>query len=400
MQNNYLYVKLNVMNMKKKMFLIIILSIILCGCDNKKTVINYYDNLTFEFGDKIFLNDLLFIENGHLENEGQEIDYNQLGNNTIDFTYISNKNRKKVSKVNINLVDTTPPLLSISNTITIKVSSDIDLCRKAFYGDIYDRMPKCEIIGDYDLNKIGSYKLSILIKDSSNNYSQKEFTLNVVDRINNQQYEDAPDYLNDVIKKYKNDNTMIGIDVSTYQTNIDWNLVKNSGIEFAIIRIGFGHDINNNIIEDKMFRSHIKGAKEAGLKVGVYFYSYATEIKEIEEQTNWIVNTLNGEKLDLPVAFDYETWSTFGKYEVSFYDMNKVYQKFSEIIKNNNYEPILYGSKYYLNNVWNLDSYPTWLAHYTSQTDYDKPYYIWQFTNTGIVPGITSYVDLDILYKK
>ena len=192
---------------------------------------------------------------------------------------------------------------------------------------------------------------------------------------------------------------MIGIDVSSFQGQIDWKKVKDSGVEFAIIRLGFGYTVNMELVLDKYFKENLNSAKEQGLKVGVYFYTYANTLEEIREQAKFISDSLDGEDLDLGVTFDWENWNNFQDYQVSFYDLNNMYDNFSSILKNKGYDTMLYGSKFYLNNVWSTSNRKIWLAHYTSMTNYDKDYKIWQFSDKGLVDGINGFVDLDVLYK-
>ena len=95
-----------------------------------------------------------------------------------------------------------------------------------------------------------------------------------------------------------------GIDVSYYQGNIDWNKVKASGIDFAIIRIGYRTSVKGRIYVDRKFRSNIQNAKTAGIKVGVYFFAQAKNEAEATEEANYMISKLSGYDLDLPVAYD------------------------------------------------------------------------------------------------
>ena len=192
---------------------------------------------------------------------------------------------------------------------------------------------------------------------------------------------------------------MLGIDVSSFQGEIDWEKVKNAGVEFAIIRLGFGYTVNMELVLDKYFQANLEGAKNQGLKVGVYFYTYANTLEEIEEQAKFINDNLHGEELELGVTFDWENWNNFQDYQVSFYDLNNMYDNFSSILKNKGYDTMLYGSKFYLSNVWSTSNRKIWLAHYTSMTNYDKDFKLWQFSDKGLVDGINGFVDLDILYN-
>ena len=376
----------------------------ICGCkkEEKETIVDKIypkDNLVFEYADKIKLYDLVNTEE-KLTSYNNYIDTYKLGNNEVSIDYINSENKKKKYKVTYEIVDTTKPIILLSSSVTAYKGNNVNLVNKAICADNYDKKPNCYIEGDYDINKIGKYNLKYIAVDSNNNKNEKEFVLDVKEKkkSNNNTNTSRNKYLiKDLIKEHKNDKTMIGIDVSSWQGNVDFKKVKNAGVEFVIIRIGFGHK-NGEIIYDNRFNEYLKNAKANGLKVGLYFYSYAKNIKESNEQAKWIINELNGEKLDLPIAFDWEDWSKFNSYNVSLTDINDIAESFIKEINDNGYTGMIYSSKYYLENIWNLNKYPTWLAHYTKQTNYDKEYLLWQFSNQGKVNGINTDVDLDILY--
>ena len=149
---------------------------------------------------------------------------------------------------------------------------------------------------------------------------------------------------------------------------------------------------------DKQFQNNLKGAKEAKVPIGLYFYSYAKTKKDAEDQANWIVKQLNGQKLDLPIAFDWENWNSFNKYGVSFKTLSDIAQTFIDTVEKHGYKGMLYSSAYYLKNIWD-DFDNTWVAYYTSNNDFSKPYIMWQLSSSGQVDGISGSVDMDILYE-
>lgn len=383
----------------KKLILGLIVVMFCCSCGKNIAVVSPRDNLVFEYGDKIVLDNLVSIEDGYLINGDKEYDYKDTGEQTVTIDYQDTKKHKGKYDVIINIVDSVKPVLSISNNLYVLKDNEIDVCKRAFYADNADRNIACQVMGDIDTTKEGKYKVNVKVTDASGNYVDKDVVVNVIEKFEETpEVEIVPDKIEDMILKYKTEDTLIGIDVSNHQGDIDWEMVKNSGVEFAFIRIGYGHNREAKIMEDEKFRKNLEGARNAGLKVGLYFYSYATEIWEAEEQANWIVKTLNGEKIDLPIVFDYETWKSFPTYNINIVDLNKVAKRFLDILHDNGYEGMNYSSKYYLNTIWNLSEYPTWLAHYVSKTNYDKDFKVWQFSNTGEVPGINGFVDLDVLY--
>ena len=175
---------------------------------------------------------------------------------------------------------------------------------------------------------------------------------------------------------------------------------KKAGVEFAMIRIGFGHNSKNKIVMDNQYKKNIVNAKKAGIPVGVYFFSYAKSVEEAREQAKYIVDVLDGETLELPIAFDWENWSKFNSYNISLTDINLIADTFINEVTKHGYQGTLYSSKYYLENIWNVGTKDTWLAHYTSKkSSYSKPYSMWQFSSRGKVDGIDALVDLNVLYK-
>lgn len=383
----------------KKLILGLIVVMFCCSCGKNIAVVSPRDNLVFEYGDKIVLDNLVSIEDGYLINGDKEYNYKDTGEQTVTIDYQDTKKHKGKYDVIINIVDSVKPILSISNNLYVLKDNDIDVCKRAFYADNADRNVACQVTGDIDTTKEGKYKVNVKVTDASGNYVDKDVVVNVIEKFEETpEVEIVPDKIEDMILKYKTEDTLIGIDVSNHQGDIDWETVKNSGVEFVFIRIGYGHNREAKIMEDEKFRQNLEEARNAGLKVGLYFYSYATEIWEAEEQANWIVKTLNGEKIDLPIVFDYETWKSFPTYNINIIDLNKVAKRFLDILHDNGYEGMNYSSKYYLNTIWNISEYPTWLAHYVSKTNYDKDFKVWQFSNTGEVPGINGFVDLDVLY--
>ena len=333
--------------------------------------------------------------------EDKKIDTGELGNKTVEFQYKSIRNKKKTKSFQINIVDTSKPMIYMSGSLTVKKGYNKDIVDLIFSGDNADSTPERKIIGDYDLNKIGKYNLTYSIKDKSGNEETQDFTLNVVESTNSGTIQGGVKKINfaDALEKYKNSDTKLGIDVSQWQGDIDWNKVKEAGAEFAIIRLGYQKGYEKDNALDPYFTKNIKGAKEAGLDVGIYLYSYAKTKEEAEKQANFIADNLDGLKVDLPIAFDWESWSDFVKCNMSFYDINQLAHTYINTLESRGYKGSLYGSKNYLQRVWYTDEFENiWLAHYTSKTDYDNKYFLWQMCNTGRIDGINGDVDIDILY--
>lgn len=396
-------------------FLIVILCFFACSCASKSDILikeekNYdisYNSNNFNVYSKVQLKDIIDDENIELLNGDDYVDTDTLGEKKFTLKYLHDgKKYKKV--LNYTITDNDKPILiNVPSTQTVTLNSEVNPCDKAVFADNYDKKPTCNIEGEYDTKQVGTYNLTYIIRDSSNNTVSKKLTFNVIIPSNNTTTTKKPTTtdtkrkkISEAIEQYKNDNTMIGIDVSRYQENIDFEKVKNSGVEFVMIRIGVQSGAKKDVSIDSYYLENIKKAKEAGLLVGVYLYSTAISPEIAKEQAKWVIKTLDGVKLDFPIAFDWENWQYFREYEISLYDLSKSYLSFAEEIEKNGYKAMLYGSKYYLENMW-LDkgNYPVWLAHYTDKTNYSGDHIMWQYSAIGEVDGINNAVDLDVYYK-
>ena len=194
---------------------------------------------------------------------------------------------------------------------------------------------------------------------------------------------------------------MLGIDVSSYQESIDWQQVRDAGIEFVMIRIGGrGYGYEGNLFADSMANAHYQGAKEAGLKVGAYFFSQATEEAEALEEAQFALKLLEGWELDLPVAYDWE----FISYEArtgytDLYTVAMCSIVFCEEMKLAGYDPMVYFGLWYGYPFFELlMQYPVWIALYTEEMDYNYRFDMWQHSCTGNVPGVKGDVDLNIYF--
>ncbi len=189
-----------------------------------------------------------------------------------------------------------------------------------------------------------------------------------------------------------------GIDVSSWQGDIDWKKVKNSGVEFAIIRTGYGRHDEKQV--DKYFKANIKGAKAAGIKVGAYHYSYAESVEDAKTEAQFCLSILNGEKLDLPVYYDIEDKSISSKHDKGV--RTNMCIAFCSEIEKAGYWAGVYANKNWFDNFLNYEElkkrYTLWLAHY----DIGEPSLkcdLWQYTSSGSVSGINSKVDMNYMYR-
>ena len=305
----------------------------------------------------------------------------------------------------MNVVDNISPRVFSGVNKTVNVGFAGNLCDMIRYGDNYDREVKCMLKGDYNFNEVGNYKITYVLKDDSNNETKIDAKLNVVTPSksnNNSSASNTPKKsFTEVLSGYNKENVEFGIDVSKWQGEIDFKKVKNAGASFVMIRIGVQKKAGEKLEIDPYFEQNFKNAKEAGLKVGVYLYTIATNEKESIRHAEWVINKLNGAKLDLPIVFDWENWKYWNEYKMSFHDINEMFNKFADTVEKAGYEGMLYSSKYYLEEIWeNKNNHKVWLAHYIDETTYKGDYVMWQLSNTGRIDGIYGDVDIDILYKK
>jgi len=196
--------------------------------------------------------------------------------------------------------------------------------------------------------------------------------------------------------KYFGGEDMKGIDVSVHNGDIDWGKVKTDGIDFAIIRAGYGRLASQ---KDKRFEQNYSGAKAVGIPVGAYWYSYAMNENEARQEADVFLSVIKGKQFEMPVYFDLEEKKQFnlGKEKVS-----AIMRAFLEKVESAGYFTGLYGSASSLTTHTADDiksRYTIWLAHWVNQTNYSNAYAIWQYSSNGKVTGINGNVDLDICYK-
>lgn len=393
--------------MRKNIWLIIIFIMIIIFCFIFHILKNdeiIFDNSSFttvedmkvEIYDDIKVSSKIKNINGIIL-EDKKIETDTLGKKTIEFLYKNKKGKKRKGNIEIEVVDTIPPIIVLNDNYTVTVGYDKSLTDVILSADNYDSVPVREIIGDYNLNQVGSYTLTYKVTDNSGNANSKEFTLHVKEK-SNTIYNNTYTNFSDVVNTHKTDKTKIGIDVSKWQGEIDFEAIKNAGVEFIIIRVGTGFGFHESSIEDPYFRKNIEGAKKVGIPVGVYYYSYATTKKEASEQAAWVIDKLKNYKIDLPIAFDWESWTYFNELNISIHEINEIADVFLDEIEENGYKGTLYGSRNYFQKIWKT-SYPVWLAHYTDKTNYEGSYNMWQLCENGKVDGIYGAVDINIMYE-
>ena len=200
---------------------------------------------------------------------------------------------------------------------------------------------------------------------------------------------------------YEHISNSVGIDVSKWNGTINWTEVKNAGIDFAMIRVGYRGSTQGTIVEDPYFRKNVNGAIKNGVKVGIYFFSMARTEEEAIQEAAWVVSAIRKYSITYPVAYDLESWGTGRIADVSYTQLTNNAIAFLGYIKSQGYTPMMYASKYDFNCRWEksrIKGCKYWLAHYTTQTDYTGSYQMWQYSSKGSVPGINGDVDMNIAY--
>ena len=372
--------------------------------DNMLLLDNYIvkdKNFVIDVHKKEKLSNVLKVKEKILDD--RELFYEEIGDKKVSFVYLNKNNKKRRAEIKLNVVDKVKPLVFGANYFKSYQGVKKDFTKNFLVLDNYDREVKKEILNDIDIEKIGKYKLTLKVTDSSNNVTTKDFTVEIIEKPKDNKDTTKPAKrvgikYEDIYAEHKNDKTKIGIDISKWQGNVDFEKLKKANVEFVIIRLGYQTGFGKELILDKYYEQNIKLANKYGIKAGVYFYSYASNPKEAKEQAEFVKKHIKNYKIDMPLAFDFEDWKNIGFAKLSIYDINKNAKTFLDEIKKDGYKVMNYGSKHYLENIWDID-YPTWLAHYTKKTNYSKEYKMWQLTENGLISGIQGFVDVNVLYE-
>lgn len=195
-----------------------------------------------------------------------------------------------------------------------------------------------------------------------------------------------------------------GIDVSKHQGNIDWTKVAADGVEFAFIRVGLrGYGTEGKLVEDEYFEQNIKGALQAGIKVGVYFYSQAITDAELLEEANLVLEKVKPYNVELPIVYDVEKVSG-GKgraNDLSVEERTRLTALFCQTIQDAGYKPMIYHNmemSTLMLDLGQLEQYDKWFAYYNDDLYYPYAYKVWQYSEKGAVDGINEEVDLNIWF--
>ncbi len=208
-------------------------------------------------------------------------------------------------------------------------------------------------------------------------------------------------------KKFSGYTIKQGIDVSKWNGTINWNNVKKAGIEYAFVRTSYRGTKTGALAKDPTAAANMKNAAAAGVKVGAYIFSQAITKAEAVQEAEYLLQTVKGYKITMPLVFDYEYYSG-GRFssstKLSRRAKTDICLAFCDRIKKAGYTPLVYanksmfGSDLYASEI--TAKYPAWLAHYTTSTDYTGDYDFWQYTSSGSVSGISGNVDMNFWYIK
>ncbi len=344
--------------------------------------------------------------NGKLIDDPQ-IFTNRLGKKTIEFEYINDDNVKVSYSFDINITDNKAPVIWLnSNTYTIYTNYEGSLLEDITCADDFDDEPACTIEGEYNTKQVGSYDLVYRAEDDYGNVTTKNFTLRVLNPPSGGggSSSSTPKNLIDlqeIINEYKTDNNKIGIDVSRWNGDIDYDAVKAAGVEFVFIKVGGTTGVDSDeYYVDRKFKENIEGFNRVGIPVGVYIYTYARTKEQAERDARWIIDQIKEYNVELPIVYDWENWNFYNEFHQSFYTLTKNAEAFFKVVEKSGYEGMLYSSKNYLVNAWFPVRQQVWVAQYYDHVTYEGRYEYWQMTSSGRVPGINAAVDVDIMYLK
>ncbi len=196
--------------------------------------------------------------------------------------------------------------------------------------------------------------------------------------------------------------SVLGIDVSVWQGEIDWKKVKAAGVEFAMIRVGWRGSEQGVLATDSYAKANYAGATAAGVKVGAYFFSQAVSVKEAVEEANYLLKIIKDWKVDMPIVFDWEPVDGGSRTaNMNARTLTDCAKAFCDTIAAAGYTPMIYFNvDQSFNSIYlrELTEYRFWLAQYNTVLNYPYKIDMWQYTETGSVPGIKGNVDINLYF--
>lgn len=195
-----------------------------------------------------------------------------------------------------------------------------------------------------------------------------------------------------------------GVDVSAFQRDIDWQMVKDSGIRFAMLRLGYRGYESGKLVEDEYIQQNLKQTKEVGMPIGAYFFSQALTIKEVDEEIDFMLKVLGDYELHMPIVLDWEIpTDTARTAQMDARTLTALQEYFCKTMADKGYTPMVYFNWHQSNTLLylnELEDYPFWLALYTNRMTYPYHVEMWQYTASGRVPGIQGNVDINLYMPK
>lgn len=196
---------------------------------------------------------------------------------------------------------------------------------------------------------------------------------------------------------------MVGIDVSSWQYDIDWEAVADAGAEFAMIRIGYRGSESGRLNADKYAQQNLAGAADAGLKIGVYFFSQALTREEAEEEAYYVLDVIQDLDITMPVVFDWEKVENESSRSLNMdrRTLTDCALTFLETVELAGYDAMVYFNPYQSRNLLylaELKEYDFWLANYTDRMNFPYKVKMWQYTDSGYIPGIDTPCDFNIYF--
>ncbi len=308
-------------------------------------------------------------------------------------------------------VDTEAPVfISYPRTINLLKGKEFIPGDYVGYIDDVDRDVDFKVTGDVDVNAVGSYPIQMTITDDAGNSKTIDVTVKVYtkkptptknpdatsSKTSSSTTKKPKTTFADLKKKYETGNAFIGIDVSKYQGNIDFQKVKDAGCHFVILRAAIYN--NGKFGIDSKFEQYYKDAKAAGLLVGVYYYSVDNTTELMKEHCAELAKALKGKEIDFPVAYDFEKWKGFQKLKMNSSDLTNMFYLFCSEMESYGYEAMIYANPYFLRNWFRPGGHKIWLADWKTNPSYVGKFYFWQFSASGRIAGIQGNVDVDVYY--
>ena len=195
-----------------------------------------------------------------------------------------------------------------------------------------------------------------------------------------------------------------GVDVSAFQGNIDWQQVKDSGIRFAMLRLGYRGYESGKLVEDEYIQQNLEKTKEVGMPIGAYFFSQALTIKEVDEEIAFMLKVLGDYELHMPIVLDWEIPTADARTaKMDARTLTALQEYFCKTMVEKGYTPMVYFNWHQSNTLLylnELEAYPFWLALYSDRMTYPYHVEMWQYTSSGRVPGIRGDVDINVYMPK